>query len=117
LGVVIKGSRAFRGLITGACGRTTRCTALMSDFRVTILNVAPVANTFGCAGGHPFNATNAPGIILNCSGIRAAPPDGGTDGNTVNAVIRSDRKHRQRLLITMVTRASFNNHYLNSEPP
>ena len=48
--------------------------------------------------------------IPNCSGIRAAPPDGGTDGNTVNALNRSDRKHRQRLLITMVTRASFDDH-------
>ena len=56
-------------------------------------------------------------LIPNCSGIRAAPPDGGADGNTVNAVNRSDRKHRQRLLITMVTRASFNNQYLISEPP
>ena len=53
----------------------------------------------------------------NCSGIRAAPPDGGADGNAVNAVNRSDRKYRQRLLITMVTRASFNNQYLSSEPP
>ena len=56
-------------------------------------------------------------LIPNCSGIRAAPPGGGTDGNTVNAVNRSDRKYRQRLLITMVTRASFNHQYLISEPP
>ena len=54
---------------------------------------------------------------FSCSGIRAAPPDGGADGNTVNAANRSDRKYRQRLLITMVTRASFNNQYLSSEPP
>jgi hypothetical protein len=54
---------------------------------------------------------------FSCSGIRAAPPDGGTDGNTVNAANRSDRKYRQRLLITMVTRASVNYQYLSSEPP
>ena len=53
---------------------------------------APVANTFGCAGGHPFNATDVSGIFQNCSGICAAPPDGGADGNTVNAVNHFDRK-------------------------
>jgi hypothetical protein len=58
LGVVIKGSRAFRGLITGACGRTTRCTALMSDFRVTILNV-----NMGVFGTYP-NITMILPIVL-----------------------------------------------------
>ena len=56
-------------------------------------------------------------LPLLCSGIRAAPPVGGADGNTFNADNRSDRKHRQRLLITMVTRASFNNQNLSTEPP
>ena len=53
------------------------------------LNACRVLVARGCLLQTPLGVqevTPSAQLIQNCSGIRAAPPDGGTDSNTVNAV-------------------------------